>query len=52
MPELVVGQLPDILVTGDPEERKAVVRVFLQEIRIEKDDEAGGPALAPPASCR
>jgi hypothetical protein len=31
-----LGQLPDILATGDPEERKAVVRVFLQEIRIEK----------------
>lgn len=31
-----LGRLPDILATGDPEERKAVVLVFLQEIRIEK----------------
>ena len=31
-----LDRLPDVLATGEPEERKAVVRVFLQEIRIEK----------------
>jgi hypothetical protein len=27
---------PEVLAAGEPEERKAVVRAFLQEIRIEK----------------
>src|SRR5215470_17481959 len=36
--------LPDVLATGDPDERKPVVG--------REDNEAGGPALAPPASCR
>jgi hypothetical protein len=29
-------RFPEVLVAGEPEERKAVVRAFLQEIRIEK----------------
>ena len=27
---------PEVLAAGEPEERKALVRAFLQEIRIEK----------------
>jgi hypothetical protein len=27
---------PEVLAAGEPEERKTVVRAFLQEIRIEK----------------
>jgi hypothetical protein len=29
-------RFPEVLAAGEPEERKAVVRTFLQEIRIEK----------------
>ena len=37
--DALVGALhrfPEVLAAGEPEERKAVVRAFLQEIRIEK----------------
>ncbi len=31
-----LGRLPEVLAAGEPEERKAVIRAFLQEIRVEK----------------
>src|SRR5712692_6268590 len=40
---------PEVLEAGEAEERKAVVRFFLQEIRIEKTTRQAALALQPPA---